>query len=266
MSATPGVINAAATLFDADPALARSLGPEMAAEVAHDPILPVLTVFPGTWIPPERAALGPGTLALAVLDGLLTSHAGGPVIGPEDVIEPWGGGDWRVCAPARLAVIGVRFMEAVRPWPGAAARLLARAHARRVSDHPPAGDVNERVLALLWAIAARWGTLDGAAIALPRALDTAALAALLDLAEPVATAAVGALKAAGAVTTRAGAAWRVVADPGEPGASGHSRARRDDLRARGARQLALARTARADYATIREQAQAHLAAGRARRS
>ncbi|HET6550158.1 MAG TPA: hypothetical protein VFG79_16970 [Solirubrobacter sp.] len=266
MSAAPGVIDAAATLLDADPGLSRALGPRTAAEVARNPVLPVLAVPAGLWTPPDRAALGPGTVALAVVDGLLKGGAGGPVMGPGDVIEPWDGGDWRVCTPARLAVIGVRFLEAVRPWPGAAARLLARVRTGAVRGHPRDGDVDERVLALLWAIAARWGTLDGAAVALPRGLDTPALAALLDLPEAETAAAVGVLTTAGSVTARVGHAWRVVADSDAPAQSGHSRARRDELRARGAQQLALARAVRADYVTISEQAQAQLAAGRARRA
>jgi hypothetical protein len=265
MRTVPGVSEAAATLLDADPGLSFALGPRMAPEVARNPVLPVLAVPAGPWTPPERAALGAGTVALAVVDGLLTSDAGLAVIGPGDVIEPWDGGDWRVCAPARLAVIGVRFMEAVRPWPGAAARLLARVRGRAMGTHPPAGDAHERLLALLWAIAARWGTLDGAAIALPRGLDTRALASLVDLPEAETAAALDALAAAGTVTGRDESAWRLTAGPSTSAGSGHSRVRRDELRARGAQQFALARAVRDDYLKISEELRAQLAIGHARR-
>ena len=59
---------------------------------------PVLSVEPGPWEPPEAASLGPGTIALVVLDGLFV-RAPEVLFGPHEVIEPWGTSWWR--APPR---------------------------------------------------------------------------------------------------------------------------------------------------------------------
>ncbi len=132
MSAPPGLTDAAATLLQADPALARAVGARAATEIGHRAILPVLAVPAGRWDPPAAAHLGTGTVAFVVLDGLLVREAAlRDVLGPEDVLEPWDDGTrWTACTPVRLAVIGARFVEALRPWPGATARLLARAGSR----------------------------------------------------------------------------------------------------------------------------------------
>jgi hypothetical protein len=85
MSATPGVTDTAASLLEADPTLMRALGARALAQLGNQRILPVLAVPPGPWEPPERGALGPGTVALVVLDGLLVGgsdpRTGGVALG-----------------------------------------------------------------------------------------------------------------------------------------------------------------------------------------
>ena len=147
--------------LEVDPALPRVIGWRAAAELGQEPILPVLSVPSGPWLPPDRDALGDETVALVVLDGLLVADtAPDRVLGPGDVVVPWDPAvRWTACTPLRLAVLGTRFSVALGAWPAAAARLLARASA---GSAPAAhGAAAERVLALLWRIAARWGTTHG---------------------------------------------------------------------------------------------------------
>jgi hypothetical protein len=253
MTETPGASEPAASLLEVDPELPRVIGWRAAAELGEEPILPVLSVPSGPWLPPDREALGDETLALVVLDGLLVAEpAPDRVLGPGDVIVPWEPGvRWTACTPLRLAVLGTRFSVALRAWPAAAARLLARASAGWAPSAP--GTAAERVLSLLWRIAARWGTTHGDAVALPRALDVRAVSALLALSEADVTKAVGEAVSHGTLVPRDGPGWLLRAGETASVASGHSRARRDHLRARGAEQLALARTIGAEFDAVRQE-------------
>ena len=142
MSAVPGLADRAASLLEADPWLGRMLGRRDAAAVGHRAILPVLSVEDGPWAPPEPASLGTGTVALAVLDGLLVT-ADRELTGPGDVIEPWGA-PWIACTPVRLAVIGRSYLEALRPWPAVADRVRARAAGGLVALTARAGAARSR--------------------------------------------------------------------------------------------------------------------------
>jgi len=261
MTDTPAVCEAAASLLEVDPALARVIGWRAAAELGREPILPVLSVPAGPWLPPDREALDDETVALVVLDGLLVGDvARDDVLGPGDVIVPWDpDAQWRACTPLRLAVLGTRFSIALQAWPEAAARILTRAPAR--SAPAARGTVQERLLVLLWRIAARWGTTHGDAVALPQALDVSAVSALLALSAADVTIAVDEAESDGTLVRRDGPGWLLHAGQPTSVASGHSRARRDQLRARGAEQLALARAIGAEHDALIEQLRSTRAGG-----
>lgn len=253
MTDTPAVREAAASLLEVDPGLPRVIGWRAAAELGQEPILPVLSVPSGPWLPPEREALGDETVALVVLDGLLVANtAPNRVLGPGDVVFPWDPAvRWTACTPLRLAVLGTLFSAALAAWPAAAARLLARASA---GSAPGAhGAAAERVLGLLWRIAARWGTTHGDAVALPRALDVRAVSALLALSEADVTLALGEAMSDGTLERRDGPGWLLRVGETTQVTSGHSRARRDQLRARGAEQLALARAIGVEHDAVIQQ-------------
>jgi hypothetical protein len=242
-----GVMDAAASVLETDPALARMFGSRAFAELGNDPILPVLALPYGPWLPPTRAALGNGALAVVVLDGLLGEGIPPVLAGPGDVLEPWDS-QWVAGTPVRLAVIGGRYLEAVSPWPPAAARLLARVGTQRFGGGT--GALQERLLTLVWRIAARWGTALGDAVVLPHTVDTRAVAALLHAPEPQVAAAISDLAVRG-LDRPDGGAW-LLREPDEPD-------RRDALRARGAMQLALARESNARAIALTEELHAHLA-------
>jgi hypothetical protein len=264
MGPLPGVTDAAASLLEVEPSLACAVGARAVAEIGHEPILPVLTVPAGPWEPPDRAALGAGIVAVVVLEGLLAAGTPACVVGPGDVLEPWDRQvKWVACTSVRLALVGTRFMEAVQAWPDVAAHLLARAH--NASSAPPAeGPIDERILDLLWQIAARWGTAHGDSVALPRAVDAGAMGGLLQLSERRVEATVALFAARGTLVRRDGPGWLMPAATAAP-RSGHSRQRRDQLRARLTQQLALARELRHDHAALNQQVQRQLAIGRDRR-
>jgi hypothetical protein len=244
----PALIDCCATLLEADPGLGRIVGVREAAAIGHRPVLPVLTVDPGPWTPPERADLGPSTVALSVLEGLLTD--GATVLGPGDGLEPWDtGARWTACTPLRLAVIGRAYAEALDRWPAAADRRRAGSGARV----PSGGAVEDRLLELLWRIALRWGVPAPDGVRLPPALDLPALRRILGIAATDVVFALAALRVRGA-TIRDGTTWRLLGGR-------HEDARRDTLLAGAALQLALARAARDDCLALCELLELQLGRG-----
>jgi hypothetical protein len=229
----------AASLLEIDPRLASLLGPFEAAAVGHRPVARVVAVEPGPWTPPSRAELGEGTLALVVLDGLLLGDAPARVLaGPRDRIEPWRAETrWTACTAVHAAVIGEPFVQTVRAWPSVMARLLAGA-VRLVPARASTGPAEERLLALLWHLAAHWGRRELEGIVLPLALETGALGLLTELPEADTAAALAALRRRSAASPLDGGGWLL--PPGVPAA------RRDALRTRVTEQLAVARQVQAD--------------------
>jgi hypothetical protein len=264
MGSAPGVTEAAASLLEADPSLAQTLGPQAVAEFGHVPILPVLAVPAGPW-PPRRNAVGAGVLAVVVLDGLLRASPPPRLFGPGDVLEPWDGNvSWTACTPVRLALIGTRFTDAVRAWPSAAAKLLARA------NHPPreisgGGNVDERVLDLLWRIASHWGVRRDNGVRLPTAVDAFALSNLLRISERRLAAVVSLLAVRGDLLRGDGSGWVLPLAPPGP-ITGATRERRDDLRSRLAHAMSIAREQRLRQVGLTAWSEAQMTLSRHRRA
>jgi hypothetical protein len=260
----PGVSDAAASLMEVDPSLSHVLGPRAAAGLGRERVLPVIDLPAGPWAPPERDALGAGVVALAVLQGLLTAGTAGCVIGPGDLIRPWDRGvTWTACTPARLALIGARFVDALVPWPGASAKVIDRSEPARPAI-AEAGSLDARLLDMLWQVASRWGVPHQEGIGLPHALGAGAVAGLLQVSERRAEAAVALLSARGAMRRGDGSGWLLPMAPPGP-RTGHSQQRRDDLRSRHAQQGAIAREMQSEHAELSAQSQDEMAISRRRR-
>jgi hypothetical protein len=272
MSHTAAVTHRGASLLEADPGLARLLRARDVAEFGHRRLLPVLTLSPGAWSPPPADALGEATVALAVLGGVLLRRSperAARLLGPGDLAEPWMSPrtSWCACTPVRAAVIGEEFLQAVAPWPQAAAHLLRRtggdAGGLSVARSGGAAAAEDRLAELLWRLAARWGRPEGDGIVLPLQLTPVTLAVLSDVAEADAVRSLRALEQADRVILRADGTWLLRPAGVRPG--GGLAALRDDLRERVAAGLAEARATQALWAALIEEAAAHVRRGQARR-
>jgi CRP/FNR family cyclic AMP-dependent transcriptional regulator len=245
MRAPPELTERAATLIEADPALGGQLGMRATATIGHRQILPVLNVRAGAWVPPARERLGPRTVAVTVLDGFLTVD--GALIGPGDAFEPWDAGTWVACTPLRLAIIGRAYAGALKRWPGAVDRLRQRARPR-AAPQTTGGTLDDRLLRLLWSIAQRYGELMRSGLALPSALDVPALHLILGFPEVDLALSLAGLRRRGAIDRHRNH-WILVVSAEMPG----PHARRDELQARTALVLAVARAGREDVFAIGEQ-------------
>jgi hypothetical protein len=108
---------------------------------------------------------------------------------------------------ARLAVLDERFIAAVRRWPVLLLTLheRLRVQQRRLAVHSAIGKlrrVEDRVLALLWHLAERWGRVGPNGVVVPLALTHETLGRLAGAERPTVTLALGELARSGAVTRR----------------------------------------------------------------
>ena len=151
-------------------ARSRDRPPQRRRASAHRPILPVLSRGArAAGCRPLPARSGPGTIALAVLDGLLVTRARSRWTGRGDVIAPWGSA-WVACTPVRLAVIGRAYLDALRPWPAMPQRVRSRRHAAPSGAHRRRRDARGATARRCCGGSLCAGaSVRGAGIALPRA-------------------------------------------------------------------------------------------------
>jgi CRP/FNR family transcriptional regulator, cyclic AMP receptor protein len=170
--------NAHIALFAADPAFASGIPAADRPLAARVLKVPRLDLDVGAWTPPAPDRFGPAPLAL-VADGLLGRHVtlgarvATHILGPGDVFSPWpASGDaflppavrWSAYGPATIAVLDGRFGAVAQRWPALSRTVQTRlaTHADRLAfglaicQLPRVGD---RILALLWHLAERFGRM-----------------------------------------------------------------------------------------------------------
>jgi CRP-like cAMP-binding protein len=149
-----------------------------------------------------------------VRDLVLGAVASASLHGPGDILRPWSGGErplsgvshWTVATGgATVAVIDARLQRAAARWPGIGQLLRERlgeqldaAALRRAILTLPRAD--QRVLALLWQLADRWGTVTPNGVFVRLDLTHALIGRLVGARRPTISLAVHALGQAGLVT------------------------------------------------------------------
>ncbi|WP_205699338.1 Crp/Fnr family transcriptional regulator [Conexibacter sp. SYSU D00693] len=204
-------------LLDHEPDFASAL-PEEEVEVAsRAATLPVLTLRTGALDPGELAAGRP----LLVLDGfvarevVLADRPAAQLLGPGDIVDGRAGiADdlpcdirWSALGPVQAAVLNERWIEVCRRWPALGVAMHDRmadqaARALLVAAVTALPRVEQRVVALLWILAGRWGTMtpDGATV--PVSLTHDALGRLTAARRSTVTLALGRLTEQGIVVRR----------------------------------------------------------------
>jgi CRP-like cAMP-binding protein len=214
-------------LFDVEPSLldcVPAADHDLALRVGH---VRAIALPAGPWTPPAPDALGDEEpFAWLVADGALvaTTRIAGReaarVLGPGDLFDPRSAGarllsvehTWRALRPTTLAALDGRYLAMARRWPKLTLTLQQRLcdEAMRAAILAAIGHlprVEQRVLALLWHVADRFGreTPDGMAIDLE--LTHAELGRLVGARRPTVTLALQALREQGDLDRAADGAW-----------------------------------------------------------
>jgi CRP/FNR family cyclic AMP-dependent transcriptional regulator len=217
-------------LLEADPDLGRGLDAQRAREVSQRLVARTLDIPRGTWSPQE--VLGRGTspaIGLLILDGLLVreatvgDHPSAELLGPGDLMraaEDYEEADillprrvdWNALTSAHVAVIDHALAVRAAQWPEIFACFVERAarRAERLVVMQAIGHltrVDDRLLALLWCLAERWGRVVPDGIAVNLRLPHRTLAGMVGARRPSVTTALGQLTARGEIERRPGGGW-----------------------------------------------------------
>jgi CRP/FNR family cyclic AMP-dependent transcriptional regulator len=132
----------------------------------------------GQWSPDTLVSDSARPFAALLLRGLVTQEVtlagrcSANLLGPRDLFRPWRPADtclpcqarWTAAGDAAIAVLDERFVASARRWPGLStviydrlAEQLQTAAVRAAISALPR--VEERVLALFWQLADRWGVV-----------------------------------------------------------------------------------------------------------
>lgn len=189
-------------LFEHAPELLSGVDRPRALELLRMRV-PAMTLEPGPWSTLQGPREASRLLALFVVEGILLrrvsvgGRTGAELVGTGDVIQPWvrqppletlrAAAHWEVLERAAVAVLEADFLQ--RTSPAVAAALMARATERshllaflHVASHTPG--LEERLTALLWSLADRWGRVTREGVLVPLQLTHSTLAELVGASRP----------------------------------------------------------------------------------
>lgn len=215
------------SLLEAEPALAIALGDQReAAELS--PQVPMMRLRPGPWIPPLEGEDG---LAYLIETGMLLRRVrieGGrsvELLSTGDCLLPWreesvsfSRAEWEVVEHSRLAVLDLRPESALSRWPGIASLVAGRTidRSRAIALQSAIMSVvgiEDRLHALLWALAERWGEVvpDGAEVEVN--VPQSVLAEMVGARRPTVSQALGGLSERGLLSSSRPGRWRLAGEP-----------------------------------------------------
>jgi len=209
------------SLLGADPSFAAAIPATDVALAERVLRVPRLRLVPGPWALPDRDAWPAPTSGLLLLEGVVARHVSlgdrvaTQLVGPGDVLDPWPRTSellpsvvrWSVHEPATAAVLDGRFATASRRWPGLSGVVHERlaGAAERLATHLAICQlprVEDRVLALLWHLAERFGRVAPGGVVLPLRLTHRLIGELAGAQRPTVSLAFAALFDDGRVSRR----------------------------------------------------------------
>ncbi len=238
-------------LLNLDPELARDLDPRRAREAAHRLYARALEIPRGRWTPSSALLDGSRPIGLLILEGLLVreatvgDHPSAELLGPGDLLRAWEDDDteellprtieWSALINTRVAVIDHAFAVRAAQWPEVFAALLDRAARRAerlvvLQAIAHLTRVDDRLLALLWCLAERWGRVVPGGVLVSLRLSHRTLAGMVGARRPSVTTALGQLMARGELERREDGEWVLRGDAPTPRDAGERPAAAADLR------------------------------------
>jgi CRP-like cAMP-binding protein len=213
-------------LLDADLDFQSGVPDDGLDEARRIVVVPRVDVDPGAWEPPAQPAWPRPVTGVVIIEGILARDVRlGPrvatqILGPGDVCDPWGAQDenlpcdvrWRVYERVVLAGLDARFTIAARRWPSLgvvvqrklcqrADRLAAQSAALQLPR------VDDRVLAILWQLAERFGRVRTDHVVMPFRLSHQMIGQLVGARRPTVSLALKDLADAGIVRRGPGDSW-----------------------------------------------------------
>jgi CRP-like cAMP-binding protein len=215
-------------LLEVDPDLGRDLPEPGLAEASAALAARAIELDPGPWDAGQALRGDEASAGVLVLEGLiaqdvsLTNATATELLGPGDFVhaaevvldQPFLSVrvGWTVLEPSLVALLDDRFERALARWPDVASALHARTAERtarlallRAGAH--VGRVEDRLLALMWHLAARHGRVGPGGVILPLGLRHRVLGDMVGASRSTVTLALGALERRGAVTRRLDGGW-----------------------------------------------------------
>jgi CRP/FNR family cyclic AMP-dependent transcriptional regulator len=194
-------------------------------------VVPYRELGPGPWSPERLVGDTARPVAALLLGGLVTHEVmlagrrNANLLGPGDLFRPWRSVDtslpcderWTASGDAAIAVLDERFMAAARRWPGLSAvvyerlaeQLEAAAVRAAIVGLPR---VEERVLALFWRLADRWGVVRPDGVVVELALTHALIGHLVGAQRPTVSLALQTLAEGGLLRRAQNGAWTLAHD------------------------------------------------------
>jgi CRP-like cAMP-binding protein len=212
-------------LLEREPDLGAGIEREALAQARLALVVPAVRIEPGAWDPREGSShprVSGEVLALLVCEGVLagvTSLGERPatvLAGVGDVLpfpaaedsSPLGASVHLAAAETGLvAILDERFLAASRRWPALAREVLRRMslQLRRAAVHQAISQLprsQDRLLALLWHLAERFGSVAPTGVTLNLRLTHETLGSLMGAGRPTVTLALRALEAEGLIERR----------------------------------------------------------------
>jgi CRP/FNR family cyclic AMP-dependent transcriptional regulator len=223
-------------LLNVDPELVRELDPRRAREAAQRLYARVIDVPRGRWNPSTGLLESTTPIGLLILEGVLVreatvgDHPSAELLGPGDLLRAWDDPDteellprtieWSALTATRLAVIDHAFAVRAAQWPEVFAGLIDRAARRAerlvvMQAIAHLTRVDDRLLALLWCLAERWGRVVPGGVLVSLRLSHRTLAGMIGARRPSVTTALGQLMARGELERRADGEWLLRGDAPE---------------------------------------------------
>jgi CRP/FNR family cyclic AMP-dependent transcriptional regulator len=216
-------------LLDVEPDLAARLRDDDRVEAAQQLRMRVLEAPAGAWS--VDSGERPRPLGFMVVEGLLlqevrlASRSAMQLLGPGDVVLPGCASDemleaqlrWSAAVASRVAILDERVLQGCFGlWPGLGLGLVERTGSQlmRTATHAAIAQlprVDQRLEAMFWDLAGRWGHVTPSGIHLPLPLSHEVLARLVGGRRPTITLALKALADRGIVARRPDRTWLLVA-------------------------------------------------------
>jgi CRP/FNR family transcriptional regulator, cyclic AMP receptor protein len=224
----PEVGGGSVQLLNVDPELARELDPRRAREAAQRLYARVIDIPRGRWTPTPGLLEGVKPIGLLILEGVLVreatvgDHPSAELLGPGDLLRAWDDADheellprtieWSALTATRVAIIDHAFAVRAAQWPEVFAALVDRAARRAerlvvMQAIAHLTRVDDRLLALLWCLAERWGRVVPGGVLVSLRLSHRTLAGMVGARRPSVTTALGQLMARGELERRPDGEW-----------------------------------------------------------